>query len=197
MLRKLWLIFAQAATVCVALLFVVGTLEPGWLSHSGISWLVPGERAKPVGRVASEAPGVTSRQSAAPISYADAARRAMPAVVNINTSKQVAVARNPFGDDPLFRRFFGDQMGGEHQQISSLGSGVIVSPEGYILTNNHVIEAADDIEVAVAEGRKAKAKVVGADPDTDLAVVRVALRNLPTITFGQYEKVQVGDVVLA
>jgi serine protease DegQ len=197
MLRKLWLIFAQAATVCVAVLFVLATLEPRWLTQAGIGWLALADRTKGAGSASGDAPGSARRAAPTASSYAEAARRAMPAVVNINTSKQVAVARNPFGDDPLFRRFFGDQIGNEHQQIASLGSGVIVSPEGYILTNNHVIEAADEIEVALADGRKAKAKVVGSDPDTDLAVVRVALRNLPAITFGQYEKIQVGDVVLA
>jgi serine protease DegQ len=192
MLRKLWLIFAQAATVCVAILVAVEAFAPRLLAPNGIRLFSGLERNNSTG-----AADANARLAGPTASYAEAARRAMPAVVNINTSKQVAVSRNPFGDDPLFRHFFGDQMGAQRQQIASLGSGVIVSSEGYILTNNHVIEAADEIEVALADGRKAKAKVVGADPDTDLAVVRIGLHNLPTITFGQYERIQVGDVVLA
>jgi serine protease DegQ len=196
--RKLWLIFAQAATVSVAVLFVIATFQPHWLLQQGFvpNWLPLGTHGR--ASVGGDGDATGSRSDPTyTTSYAEAARRAMPAVVNINTSKQVAVAHNPFGDDPLFRRFFGDQLGSERQQIASLGSGVIVSPEGYILTNNHVIEAADEIEVALADGRKAKAKVVGSDPDTDLAVVRISLKNLPTMPFGQYQKVQVGDVVLA
>jgi serine protease DegQ len=193
MLRKLWLTFAQAATVCVAALFVVSTLHPEWLARR----LDPGS---PGGTpsASEDGPGlpVAFRDRSGLASYAEAARRAMPAVVNINTSKEINV-RSPVGDDDVLRRFFGEQPGGEHQQIASLGSGVIVSPKGYILTNNHVVESADDIEVALADGRKANAKVVGSDPETDLAVVRIDLANLPTITFGESERAQVGDVVLA
>jgi serine protease DegQ len=102
-------------------------------------------------------------------------------------------------EDPFFRRFFGDRFESSPQsrRASSLGSGVIVSPEGYILTNHHVIEAADEIEVALADGRKAKARVIGSDPETDLAVVRVDMQGLPTIIFGQSDSAQVGDIVLA
>ena len=108
----------------------------------------------------------------------------MPSVVNISTSKEVKVPRHPLMDDPLFRRFFGDQLDGETQRASSLGSGVIVGTEGYILTNHHVIEQADEIEVALNDGRQAKARIVGTDPETDLAVLKVELKNLPAITFG-------------
>src|ERR1700704_929050 len=121
----------------------------------------------------------------------------MPSVVNIFTSKEVKVPRHPFMDDPLFRRFFGDQMDGDTQHSSSLGSGVIVGPEGYILTNHHVIEAADEIELALADGRKAPARVVGTDPETELAVLKVDLSGLPAVTFGNPDKLSVGDVVLA
>jgi serine protease DegQ len=193
MLRKLWLIFAQSATVALALYFVMETLHPDWLF------------AHPDKSTSSSAQGTPLVQSMAAgggrdrmvVSYADAAKRAMPAVVNINTSKEISVGKNGFGNDPLFKRFFGDQLGPQKQQIASLGSGVIVSPKGYILTNNHVIEAADDIEVALSDGRKVSAKLVGADPETDLAVIRIDLDNLPTITFGASEQAQVGDVVLA
>ena len=98
----------------------------------------------------------------------------------------------------MLRRFFGDgALGQPDEQQFSLGSGVVVSPEGYILTNNHVIEAADEIEVALADGRKVPAKVIGSDPETDLAVIRINLKNLPAITLGQLDNAKVGDVVLA
>ncbi|EGF32810.1 Outer membrane stress sensor protease DegS [Oxalobacteraceae bacterium IMCC9480] len=120
----------------------------------------------------------------------------MPSVGNIYTTKGARQARNPMLDDPFFRKFFGERPEQDEKQVS-LGSGVVISSQGYILTNNHVVEAADEIEVAFADGRKAVAKVVGADPETDLAVVRVDLQNLPAITLGRIEQTMVGDVVLA
>jgi Do/DeqQ family serine protease len=100
-------------------------------------------------------------------------------------------------NDPLFRRFFGEQLPVEAQRASSLGSGVIVSTGGYILTNHHVVEAADEIEVGLVDGKKLLAKVIGNDPETDLAVLRVTSENLPAISFGSSETLAVGDVVLA
>ena len=123
-------------------------------------------------------------------------RKAVPAVVNIFTSKAVKARRHPFANDPLFRQFFGDQMEQE-QRSTGLGSGVIVSSKGYILTNHHVIEAADEIEVATADGKKFKARVVGSDPDTDIAVLQVTTESLPAITFGNDDGLRAGDVVLA
>ena len=130
-------------------------------------------------------------------SLKSAAQRAMPAVVNIYTTKQTKLPRHPFMDDPLFRRFFGDQFDGESRQSASLGSGVIVGPQGYVLTNNHVIETADEIEVAFAGGRKAPAEIVGTDPETDLAVLKVDTAELPSIAFGNPKNLSVGDFVLA
>jgi serine protease DegQ len=123
----------------------------------------------------------------------------MPAVVNIVTSKKPKRGKHPLLRDPFFKKFFGDRDrdGEGDDDESSLGSGVIVSAEGYILTNNHVVESADDIEVALADGRKAAAKVVGTDPETDLAVIKISLDKLPVIVLGQAEQAQVGDVVLA
>ena len=121
----------------------------------------------------------------------------MPSVVNIFTSKEVKEPAHPFMDDPVFRRFFGEQFESRPRRASSLGSGVIVSANGYILTNHHVIEAADEVEVALLDGRKAKAKLIGSDPETDLAVLKTNLTDLPVITFGQSQQVKVGDVVLA
>ena len=121
----------------------------------------------------------------------------MPAVVNIFTSKEVRTPRHPLLNDPLFRRFFGDRFGDDTQRATSLGSGVIASASGYVLTNHHVVEGADEIEVALADGKKLQAKIVGTDPDTDLAVLRVSGDALPAVTFGASEALRVGDIVLA
>ena len=185
-MRKLWLIFAQAATISLAVLFVVSTLRPDLLSFGGRNGGVVTIRESPHGA------GTTAIAS-----YRAAANKSMGAVVNIFTSKDVKTQRHPFMDDPVFRRFFGDQFDGEPQRSASLGSGVIVGAEGFILTNHHVIEAADDIEIALADGRKLPARVVGTDPDTDLAVLKVDGKDLPSITFGQSDNLKVGDVVLA
>jgi serine protease DegS/serine protease DegQ len=123
----------------------------------------------------------------------------MPAVVHIYTSKDVTRPRHPLLDDPIFRHFFGErQDNAPTQRASGLGSGVISSPEGFILTNNHVIEAADEIEVALNDGRKFPAKLVGRDPETDLAVLKLQGNGqLPAITFAAQDAMEVGDVVLA
>ncbi len=189
-MRRLWLIFAQTTTVCLAILFIVATLRPEWLPRQagpGSPIVVPFFEASP-------APGGAGNVAG---SYAGATKKAAPAVVNIFTSKETPQPSHPFADDPVFRRFFGDEPDMRRQPVSSLGSGVIVSPEGYVLTNNHVIEAADEIEVALADGRKAQATLVGSDPETDLAVLKLSLPNLPSVTFGRAEDLQVGDVVLA
>ena len=193
-MQRLWLLFAQATTVCLAVLFVVSTLRPEWLPPR---MALPGDGSPGTQTVpllqaaAGGAPGGPRADS-----YHDAVQRAAPSVVNIFTSKEVRVGRNPLLSDPLFRRFFG-QPGDETRRATSLGSGVVVSSAGYVLTNNHVVEAADEIEVALADGKKLSAKVVGADPDTDLAVLRVDAKDLPAITFGSSDQLRVGDIVLA
>ena len=191
-MRKLWLIFAQSATVMLAVVFVLGTLRPEWLPlGSGATQVVELKQA-----VASsgEARAVSALN---PGSYSDAVRRAQPAVVNIFTSKEIKSPRNPMQNDPLFRHFFGDRLEEDPQRALSLGSGVIVSTKGFILTNHHVVEAADDIEVALADGKKLRARTVGSDPETDLAVLQVQGADLPAITFGNDNGLSVGDVVLA
>jgi Do/DeqQ family serine protease len=190
--RKLWLIFSQAATISLAALFVVATLRPEWLGRP----VMPGGQI--IGLKEASAPPQPAGPSgpARSGSYSDAVRKAQPAVVNIFTSKAVKTPRHPFANDPLFRQFFGDQLERE-QRSTGLGSGVIVSPKGYILTNHHVIEAADEIEVATADGKKFKARVVGSDPDTDIAVLQVETAGLPAITFGNDGGLRAGDVVLA
>ena len=191
MMRRLWLLFAQTVTVALALWFIVMALKPEWVSG------VTGAR----GKVAVSTSTVSVKEApasnaTAPGSYRDAAKRAMSSVVNIYTAKQVRPQKNPLLDDPFFRKFFGERPNGE-RKLSSLGSGVIVSPDGFILTNNHVVATADEIEVALVDGRKARAKVVGTDPETDLAVIKIDLPNLPAITLGHMEEAKVGDVVLA
>ncbi len=190
-MRRLWLIFAQTVTVCVAVLFVVKTLKPEWLT-------TPPSASGTVSEVATVLEAPAGSELRRPGSYADAAKIALPAVVHIFTSQEVKGPRQPFINDPIFRHFFGDRFGELSQRRSGLGSGVVVSPEGYILTNFHVIEGADEIEVANDDGRKYKARVVGSDPESDLAVLRIpADHKLPVITFGSSETLRVGDVVLA
>ena len=184
-MRKTWLIFAQTVTVSLAVLFVISTLKPEWLGH----------RASVV--ALQEAAPAAADGGAGLGGFREAVRRSLPSVVYIFTSKEVKSSRHPLFDDPVFRHFFGDRFDNEPQRSSGLGSGVIVSPEGYILTNYHVVEAADDIEVAVNDGRKLKAKVIGSDPETDLAVLKVNADKLPAIVFGQMDGIRVGDVVLA
>jgi Do/DeqQ family serine protease len=186
-MRKLWLIFAQTATVAVGVLFVITALKPEWLGRSATSPQVVELRQ------AATVPGVPARAA----SYSDAVRKAVPAVVNIFTSKEIKTPRHPFLNDPLFRHFFGNRLEDEPQRAASLGSGVIVSSKGYILTNHHVVEAADEIEVALADGKKLRARAVGSDPETDLAVLQVEGGSLPAITFGEADALRVGDVVLA
>jgi serine protease DegQ len=187
-MRKLWLVFAQAVTISLAVLFVVTTLRPDLVSWTGRNGGIVTIRE--TGEQARGAPHAGSLRAAA--------QRAMPAVVNIFTTKEIKVPRHPFMDDPLFRRFFGDQLDDETRQSSSLGSGVVVGPEGYILTNHHVIEAADEIEIALADGRKSRARVVGTDPESDLAVLKADIPGqVPAITFGNLDSLAIGDVVLA
>jgi len=182
-MRKFWLLFSQTVTVFLAAYFVVATLKPQWLDRG------PGNTLAVI-----EAPAGLPGVAAPAGSFAAAAKAASAAVVSINTSK--AAARNPNMDDPWFKFFFGDQ-GGQSEPQVGLGSGVIVSPNGYILTNNHVVEGADDIEVILNDTRKAKAKIIGTDPETDLAILKIELDKLPIIVLGSSDTLQVGDPVLA
>ena len=192
-MRKLWLLFAQSAAVTLGVLLAVGVIHPEWLTRFTAA---TGSASKEVVTV-TQADRAPVRTPTA-ISFSGAAKQAMPAVVNIFTRKEVKNRHQPYMDDPLFRRFFGDRFDEEEQQQqSSLGSGVIVSQHGFILTNHHVVESADEIQVALADGRDVPAKLVGADPETDLAVLRVDLKNLPAMTFGSSENIKIGDVVLA
>ncbi|QJY32434.1 trypsin-like serine protease [Diaphorobacter sp. JS3050] len=181
-MKRLWLLLSQSVTVLLAAYFVVATLQPDWLQR--------GATRSGAGISLIQAPSSTSAQPAAG-SFSGAARRAAPAVVSINTSKAV---RHPRSNDPWFQFFFGDQ---GTQAQTGLGSGVIISPDGYILTNNHVVEGADEIEVTLTDSRRARATIIGADPETDLAVLKVDLDKLPVIVLGDSDQLAVGDQVLA
>ena len=192
-MRRLWLIFAQTVTVSLAVLFVVGTLKPEWLNRSP----VPSNIGVTVQETSSSA-----EPPAAAGSYRDAARKALPSVVHIFTAQIVKMPRHPLMDDPLFRHFFGDRAESPGQRKLGLGSGVIVSTHGHVLTNFHVVDGADEIELALNDGHTLKARLVGGDPETDLAVLQIEPEKaktlkLPAITLGRMENVVVGDVVLA
>jgi serine protease DegS len=139
----------------------------------------------------------TASLGTGPVSYAQAVEAAAPAVVNVYTTKVVTERASPLLNDPLFRYFFGDRLAPRQRLESSLGSGVIVSDRGYILTNNHVVEGAAGIEVLLRDGRSAEAQLVGTDPDSDVAVLKIDLDQLPTITLAGAQQLRIGDVVLA
>ncbi|WP_313288670.1 Do family serine endopeptidase AlgW [Stutzerimonas nitrititolerans] len=133
-----------------------------------------------------------------PYSYATAVSGAAPAVANLYTTKVIDKPQQPLAkDDPLFQRFFGDSLPRQQRMESSLGSAVIMSPEGYLLTNNHVTANAEQIVVALRDGRETLARVIGSDPETDLAVLKIDLTDLPVITLGRSDSIRVGDVTLA
>jgi serine protease DegS len=182
--------------------FLLQAVTAGIAAAVVVLFLLPDNGAeqppRPVIEVRHAGERVAADPGLGPVSYADAVRKAAPSVVNIFTSKQVSERRHPIIDDPLFQRFFGDQFAQPRQRTqTSLGSGVIISTEGYVLTNYHVIEDADEIEMLTADGRPVQASLVGADPETDLAVLRVENGDLPTITVGASADLEVGDVVLA
>jgi Do/DeqQ family serine protease len=183
-MKRTWLLFSQTVTVLLAIWFVVVTLKPQWFDkRPRLASIVP----------VFDMSGFDRSELVAATSLSGAARMASPAVVSISTSK--APARNPHAEDPWFRFFFGDQI--SRQPQTGLGSGVIVSPEGYLLTNHHVIAEAEEIEVQLSDGRRSLAQVIGTDPETDLAVLKIDLRELPVILLGNSDQLQVGDVVLA
>ena len=198
MVKHLWLLFAQIFTALLAIVFILATFKPQWLEggpFSSLAGLVGfGDSVSTITVKESNIDPSTPN----PGSYHEAVKKSMPAVVNIFTSKNGN--RNKKKDksqEPQFR-FFGEQDPNQDGFNPNLGSGVIVSSQGLILTNQHVIDGADEIEVALADGRKTKATLIGSDPDTDLAVLKVQIPNLPAaITFGKVESVKVGDVVLA
>ncbi|MBC7203255.1 MAG: trypsin-like peptidase domain-containing protein [Pusillimonas sp.] len=180
-MRRFWLLFAQTVTVRLGILFIINTLRPDWLrTGDRVDEQVAGAVALPVS------------------SYADAVQRASPSVVNIYTSKRVLERVLPLLDDPELARFLGGLPGfSRSRRATTLGSGVIVRDDGYILTNYHVIESAYEIEVALADGRIGRARFVGADPETDPAGLKIEESGLAPIALAYTGAARVGDVVLA
>lgn len=181
-MKRIWLLFSQTVTVLLAAWFVVTTLQPSWRQRTAASGTVSLTQAKDDGSSGAIPGG----------SFRHAAQKAAPAVVSISVQqKSRSKARKA---DPWFR-FFDEPE--DDTPSGGMGSGVIVSPEGYILTNHHVIEGAEAIEVTLNDGRTALAKVIGTDPETDLALLKIELAQLPVIVLGQMQALQVGDAVLA
>jgi len=186
-IRKFWLLFAQTTTVALGVLFIIALFKPDLL------------------RWQAQAPSLTIQQAAQPASrtptpvesFAPAAQKVIPSVVNVFTQQKVSNPAHPALQDPIFRYFFGDRLDARPREVSNLGSGVVISPNGYILTNQHVVEAADEIQVALANGKTVPARVVGSDPETDLAVLKIDAGGLPAITFAEPDSLKVGDWVLA
>ncbi len=200
MMRKLWLLFAQAVTVVVAALFAVSTFRPEWLPERS---RLPSAAEESLAAASATPPAVDAPATAI-LSYSEAARRATPAVVSISARNDgVASSEDEgSGDSPPRNRrlpapFSEEEEGEAENPESDMGSGVIASPDGYILTNHHVLGDGTQIEVVLADGERLQAKLIGSDPDTDLAVLKVERQGLPAIEFGTMDEMSVGDVVLA
>ena len=181
-MKRFWLLFSQVVTVALALFLVVSAVRPDWIKGAGdyksVTVIEAPARDKPVASESTE-------------TLRTAAQKAAPSVVSILTNPDERPAP-PAPGRP------GDGSSPEEEDLfSGVGSGVIVSPSGYILTNNHVVEGATTIEVLLHDGRRTMARVVGTDPDTDLAVLQTETKELPAITLGDSESLQVGDPVLA
>jgi serine protease DegQ len=189
-MKRYWLLFSQSVTLLLAAYFVVATLKPHWLRSNPPALNAPAAAAPGLPAPAN-APGAVAPAG----SFRYAAQKASAAVVSINTTKAQR-GRTGNQQEQWFRFFFGERDAQQGPQ-EGLGSGVIVSAQGYVLTNNHVIEGADDIEVVLSDGRRTKAKVIGTDPETDLALLKIELDKLPVIVFGNSDSLQTGDPVLA
>jgi serine protease DegQ len=213
-MKRLWLVFAQVCTVCVAVLFTVSALRPEWLSRgtvvnaptAGMPSVTTETTTKLAAPAKAGSEGALAVAPSAPamrVGFGDAAKRALPSVVKIGTSSSGEKKfRHPFMDDPAFQRFFGRDRNrggndGESQEMRGEGSGVIVRKDGFILTNNHVVEGAQKITVELTDKRVMSAKIVGTDPETDLAVIKIEGDDFPAIAFGDSETLQVGEIVLA
>ena len=201
-LLKMWLIFCQTTTVLVALFFVISSLKPFWIEVL-LKNSIDQRPSKVVEKTNDDL--ITSSDNNNVIdgfnSLRSAASLAMPSVVHIYTTQKITQnSNNILLNDPFFRKFFNDNFNLKNpksQPKTGLGSGVIVSKDGNIITNHHVIEGAEKIEIALSDGRKATAIVIGNDPDTDLAVLQIKLKNLNKIIFGDSTSAFVGDTVLA
>lgn len=196
--RKLIHFIGQTVVIGLAAAFVyVLLVEPQLLRHDTNVVEVTETPAVPP-ETAPARGGAFDGLGTGPVSYADAVARAAPAVVNVHTAKVITRKVHPLLEDPVFQHFFGDRIGQTRREIqTSLGSGVLISKQGYILTNNHVIDGADEIQVLLADGRHMQATVVGTDADTDIAVLHISAENLPAIVIGNSKRLRVGDVSLA
>lgn len=179
-----WPVFSGLLLGCCILL---------WMNSQSDRDAGPTERPFTIGNL-----GMGTNGWGGPVSYADAVENAAPAVVNIYTRTKLKRRHHPLLDDPLFRHFFNNSdLPQQERMQSALGSGVIISPEGYLLTNNHVIDGADGILVLLQDGREAQASLIGTDPESDLAVLKIPLTNLTSIKVGNPANASIGDVVLA
>jgi serine protease DegS len=191
----LFLLQTITAGLAAAFLYIL-LVQPELLHHE--SSIVEVREAAPPPAAASPDPATGQPDRHGPVSYSDAVAAAAPAIVNVHTAKVITRRAHPLLEDPVFRHFFGDRLGKPRREVqTSLGSGVIISSQGYILTNNHVIDGADEIQVLLSDGRSTSAMVVGVDPETDLAVLRIGLGELPTVVIGNSKDLRVGDVALA
>ena len=187
-MKKSWLVICQFVTILFALFFIV--------DFFGFNPFFKKKITNTVVQVRETSDSATKKN--VQNSFARAVSTAIPSVVNINTSIKIRYSPNPFFEDPFFRKFFGDQFNYQQEkQTSSLGSGVIFSKDGYVITNFHVIEAAEEIEITTHNGKKYDASLIGADPETDLAVLKINNQALPNIILGNINNISVGDSVLA
>ncbi len=187
----------------MAVIVISSVLMIGGVAGAALSlWAKHDSSATAPAFVVAAAPNIPAGAPNA-MGFAPVLKPALAAVVNISSSRVVKTPSapfDPFFNDPFFRQFFGDQFFRRmprEQREHSLGSGVIVTADGYILTNNHVVDKATDIKVALPDKREFKGKVVGSDPKTDIAVVKIEASGLPTLAFGDSDKLQVGDYVFA
>jgi len=199
-MQKLIKKFDKKSIVISAILISIGVIA-GVIISSNLGWIPLGQaRVEPI------PPRITQQLAETEKAFVEISKRVTPAVVNISTTKTMKGLErsplSPFFQDPFFRRFFGDEFFREHEmprkrKEQSLGSGVIVSEDGYIVTNNHVVEGADEIKVLLSDRREFVGKVVGADPKTDLAIVKIKDSDLPAIVWGDSDQIEVGEFVLA
>jgi serine protease DegS len=198
-IRKFLYFILQTAVIGLAAAFIYVLLIQPNLLHTDGTVVEVTETPKQETVSPPTAPDAAGRGMTGPVSYADAVQRAAPAVVNVHTAKVITRRAHPLLDDPIFKHFFGERFGSSTRREvqTSLGSGVLISKQGYVLTNNHVIDGADEIQVLLADGRSAQATVVGTDADTDLAVLHIETENLPAIIIGNSKNLRVGDVTLA
>src|SRR3989337_2141829 len=199
-MQKLIKRFDKKSIVIAAILISIGVIA-GVIMSSNLGWIPLGQaRVEPI------PPRITQHLAETEKAFVEISKRVTPAVVNISTTKTLRGMEkgqlSPFFNDPFFRRFFGEEFFREHEmprkrKEQSLGSGVIVSEDGYIVTNNHVVEGADEIKVVLSDRREFVGKVVGADPKTDLAIVKIKAGDLPAIVWGDSDQIEVGEFVLA